>query len=182
MLGRTIAELSEEAKQDPFDFVFDTLVREHGRVQILCAMMDQHDVDTIISQPGAMIISDSMSLSTEGILSAGNPHPRAFGTHGYVLADYVRKRKVLTLEDAIKKMTVYPAHRMRLEQRGSLQKGYYADITVFNPDTVQDMATYTNPKQYTKGISTVIVNGQVALRDGVQTGITSGRVLRKKNK
>lgn len=182
MLGRTIAELSEESKQDPFEFVFDTLVREHGRVQILCAMMNQDDVDTIISQPGAMIISDSMSLSTEGILSSGNPHPRAFGTHGYVLADYVRKRKVLTLEDAIKKMTVYPAHRMRLEQRGSLQNGYYADITVFNPDTVQDMATYTNPKQYTKGISTVIVNGQFALRDGVQTGITSGRVLRKKNK
>lgn len=182
MLGRTIGELSAEAGKDPYEFVFDTLVRERGRVQILCAMMDQKDVDTIISHPDAMIISDSMSLSTEGILSAGNPHPRAFGTHGYVLADYVRKRKVLTLEDAIKKMTVYPARRMRLEQRGSLQTGYFADITVFDPDTVQDMATYTNPKQYTRGISTVIVNGKFALRDGEQTGITSGRVLRKQCK
>ena len=182
MLGRSIAELSQEVSKDPFTFVFDTLIQERGRVQVLCAVMDQHDIDTFISHPEAMIISDSMSLSTEGILSAGNPHPRAFGTHGYVLADYVRKRGVLTLEDAVRKMTMLPARRMRLVERGVLQKGWFADITIFDPETIQDMATYTNPKQYTRGISTDLVNGQFAMRDGKQTEMTSGRVLRKKVK
>ena len=94
----------------------------------------------------------------------------------------MRKRGVLTLEDAVRKMTMLPARRMRLVERGVLQKGWFADITIFDPETIQDMATYTNPKQYTRGISTVLVNGQFAMRDGKQTEMTSGRVLRKKVK
>ena len=181
LLGRTIADICQETHQDPFEFIFDFLIQENGRVQILAAMIDQNDLDTIIAHPDAMIGSDGMNLSTVGVLSAGHPHPRTFGTHGHVLADYVRTRKIITLEDAVKKMTSKPAQRMRLERRGTLQEGNYADVTVFDPDTVQDKATYTEPKQYTQGISTVIVNGQFALRSGVQTGITSGRVLRKNN-
>lgn len=181
LLGRTIADICQETHQDPFEFIFDFLIQENGRVQILAAMIDQNDLDTIIAHPDAMIGSDGMNLSTVGVLSAGHPHPRTFGTHGHVLADYVRTRKIITLEDAVKKMTSKPAQRMRLERRGTLQEGNYADVTVFDPDTVQGKATYTEPKQYTQGISTVIVNGQFALRSGVQTGITSGRVLRKNN-
>lgn len=122
--------ICQETHQDPFEFIFDFLIQENGRVQILAAMIDQNDLDTIIAHPDAMIGSDGMNLSTVGVLSAGHPHPRTFGTHGHVLADYVRTRKIITLEDAVKKMTSKPAQRMRLERRGTLQEGNYADVTV----------------------------------------------------
>ncbi|MBS6952260.1 MAG: D-aminoacylase [Enterocloster asparagiformis] len=182
LIGKTIAQVCGEMGCDPYELIFDTLIRENGRVQILPAMMDQDDVDKIVSHPDSMIGSDGMSLSTEGILSTGNPHPRAFGTHGHVLAYYVRERKLLSLGAAIRKMTSMPAHRLRLQERGELKMGYFADITVFDPETVQDMATYVKPKQYTRGIHTVIVNGRIALRDGVQTGEAAGRTLRKQRK
>ena len=108
LLGRTIADICQETHQDPFEFIFDFLIQENGRVQILAAMIDQNDLDTIIAHPDAMIGSDGMNLSTVGVLSAGHPHPRTFGTHGHVLADYVRTRKIITLEDAVKKMTSNP--------------------------------------------------------------------------
>lgn len=178
-VGKTVGELAREYGKDPYDMMFDILLQEEGRVQIVTNVMAEDDVAAIVSHPDAMIGSDGMSLSTEGILSSGRPHPRAFGTHGRVLAHYVRERGLVTLEDAVKKMTSMPAERLKLQQRGVLKTGNYADIVVFDPDTIQDHARYEDPKQYTTGFDAVIVNGKVALRYDGQTNVLAGRVLRR---
>lgn len=176
LLGKSIAQVSAETGKDPYKVMFDTLIQEQGRIQILVKMMDDNDVEKIISHPDSMIGSDGMNLSTEGLLSSGSPHPRAFGTHGRVLSYFVREKKLFSLEEAVKKFASKPAARLRLDKRGQLAEGYFADVTVFDPDTVKDMATYLEPKQYTTGINTVIVNGNIALSGGRQTNALAGRV------
>ena len=177
-LGKTIEEAAAMENKDPFTFIFDFIIQQQSRVQILVRMMTEEDIEKIISHPMSMIGSDGMSLSTEGILGMGKPHPRAFGTRARVLSRYVREKKLLSLEDAVKKMTSMPASRLRLDRRGILKEGYFADVTVFDSAVVEDMATYQDPKQYSKGFDTVIVNGKTALRDGKETAVFSGRVLR----
>jgi len=175
--GKTIEEISSEEGKEPYDVVFDILLMENARVQIVVKMMREQDVAQILCHPKAMYGSDGMCLSTEGILSFGKPHPRAFGTHGRILGKYVREMGVLTLEDAVKKMTSMPASRLGLRKRGVLKEGYYADITVFDPEKVQDRATYDDPQQYTAGVEFVIVNGQVVVRDGRHQEVFPGRVV-----
>ena len=179
-LGKTIEEAAAMENKDPFTFIFDFLVEQQSRVQILVKMMKEEDIEKIISHPMSMIGSDGMSLSTEGIMSSGKPHPRAFGTRARVLARYVREKKLLSVEEAVKKMTSMPASRLRLDRRGILREGYFADVVIFDPATVVDIATYQDPKQYSKGFETVIVNGKTALQNGMETGVFSGRVLRAK--
>jgi N-acyl-D-amino-acid deacylase len=179
-IGKTIKEAAAKENKDPFTFVFDFLIQQRSRVQILVKMMKDEDIEKIISHPLTMIGSDGMSLSTEGILSSGKPHPRAFGTHGRVFAKYVRGKKLISLEEAVKKMTSMPASRLQLAHRGALKEGYFADIVVFDPDVVEDLSTYSNPQNYTKGFDSVIVNGKIALKDGVESGVFSGKVLRAK--
>ena len=134
-------------------------------------------MEAILAHPRAMYGSDSMSLSREGLLSSGKPHPRAFGTHGTLLGRYVREKKLMTLEQAVQKMTQFPALRLNLRHRGVLAEGYYGDITVFDPKTINSKATYQEPKQYTEGVKAVVVNGQVTLRDGVHQEAFAGRVV-----
>lgn len=178
MLGKSIAQVAKETGKDPYRVMFDALIQENGRIQILVKMMRDDDVEKIVSHPDSMIGSDGMNLSTEGILSSGNPHPRAFGTRGRILSHFVRDKKLFTLEEAVKKLASRPAARLRLEKRGQIKEGYFADVVIFDPETVRDMATYHNPKQYTKGMDTVIVNGEIALSEGRQTDVLSGRVAR----
>jgi len=175
--GKFITEIAELQGKDPYDAAFDLLIAENGRVQMNYYAMKEEDVITFLQQPQAMIGSDAMSLSAEGILSYGKPHPRAFGTPTRLLARYVRELKALSLEDAIQKLTNRPARRLGLGGRGLIRQGYYADIVIFNPDLVQDQATYTEPKQYSTGIETVIVNGQVAVNQGCHQKVYQGRVL-----
>lgn len=177
-IGKTINEAASMVNKDPFTFIFDFLVEQESRVQILVKMMKEEDIEKIISHPMSMIGSDGMSLSTEGIMSSGKPHPRAFGTRGRILSHYVRNKKLLSLEEAIKKMSSMPASRLRLKNRGILKEGYFADVVIFDPATVEDVSTYDDPKRYTKGFDAVIVNGKVTLKDGVESGVFSGRVLR----
>jgi len=177
-LGKTIEEAAAMENRDPFTFIFDFLVEQQSRVQILVKMMKEEDIEKIISHPMSMIGSDGMSLSTEGIMSSGKPHPRAFGTRARVLARYVREKKLLSVEEAVKKMTSMPASRLRLDRRGILREGHFADVVIFDPATVEDIATYQDPKQYSRGFETVIVNGKTALQNGMETGVFSGRVLR----
>ena len=177
-LGKTIEEAAAMENKDPFTFIFDFLIQQKSRVQILTKMMLEEDIEKIIAHPLSMIGSDGMSLSTEGILGTGQPHPRAFGTRGRILGHYVREKKLISLETAVKKMTSMPAARLRLDHRGVLQEGNFADITVFDPLTVKDRATYRNPKQYSAGFDTVIVNGKIAQEAGRETSVLSGRVLR----
>ncbi|WP_371377302.1 amidohydrolase family protein [Sporomusa aerivorans] len=175
--GKFIPEIGEMQGKDPYDAAFDLLIAENGRVQMNYYAMLEEDVMTFLQQPRAMIGSDAMSLSAEGTLSFGKPHPRAFGTPTRLLGRYVREKKILSFEEAVKKMTSLPAKRLGLKARGLIKEDYYADIVIFNPDTVQDKATYTDPKQYSQGIENVIVNGQVVVNHGLQKDVYAGKVL-----
>lgn len=175
--GKFITEIGEMQGKDPYDAAFDLLIAENGRVQMNYYAMLEEDVMTFLRQPRAMIGSDAMSLSAEGILSFGKPHPRAFGTPTRFLGRYVREKKILSFEEAVRKMTSQPAKRLGLKARGLIKEDYYADIVIFNPETVQDKATYVEPKQYSQGIESVIVNGQLVVAHGVQKDVYAGKVL-----
>mgnify|MGYP000039083215 CR=1 FL=1 len=178
MEGKTITQIAEQKGTDPYTAIFETLIHENGRVQITTNFMDDKEVEMILSQPDVMVGSDSMSLATEGLLAKTSTHPRAFGTQTKVLSEYVRDRKCFSLESAVRKLTGLPAEVLKLDRRGTLKEGNFADIVIFNPDTVKDKATYANPKQYPEGIETVLVNGVIALENGKQVNVLPGRLLK----
>lgn len=140
--------------------------------------MSEENLDRILAHPRGMVASDGGSFAVDGPTRRGSPHPRGLGTFPRVLGRYVRERKALTLPDAIAKMTTVPATIVRLRERGALRKGWAADVVVFDPSTVADRATFEDPFQYPVGISVVVVNGAVALRDGQRASETRGRVIR----
>lgn len=177
--GKFIPEIGDMQGKDPYDAAFDLLIAEKGRVQMNYYAMSEDDVITFLKQPRAMVGSDAMSLSTEGVLSFGKPHPRAFGTSTRILGYYVREKKIMSFEDAVMKMTSMPAKRLGLKDRGAIKEGWAADITIFDPETVIDKATYIEPQQYSQGINQVIVNGGVALDNGAINDNCSGRVVGK---
>lgn len=180
--GRTVEELAKESGKDGFDFCYDLLMAENGKVQINVEVMCQADVDRVVCDPETMIGSDSADFATDGILNFGQPHPRAFGTVGRIFSYYVRETGMLTFEQAVRKMTSLPARRVGVaDTRGVIKTGYFADITVFDPNTIADKATYQNPKQYTVGVEAVVVNGKIALENGRQIDeVRAGRMLRHK--
>jgi N-acyl-D-aspartate/D-glutamate deacylase len=163
---------------DPLDILFDLLLEEDGSVPTVYAHHDEKDMNLAMSQPWCSIGSDGSAYATEGALKRGNPHPRNFGTFPRVLGVYVRERGLLTLEDAVRKMTSLSAAKLGIRDRGLLRAGNFADVTVFNPDTVIDKSTYTAPFAYGEGIEYVIVNGRVVLDRGKHTDATPGRALR----
>jgi len=176
--GKTIAEITEQKKIDPFDFVFDLLIEEKASVAIVLFTMCERDMRTVLRHSVSMIGSDSSSTAPYGVLRKGKPHPRTYGTFPRVLGEYVRRKKLLTLEDAVRKMTSFPAQKLRLKDRGLVKKGMWADVTVFNPEKVVDKATYAKPHQYAVGIKCVIVNGQVVITNGKHTRELPGKALR----
>lgn len=180
-MDRVIAERSKgrDPKPDPLDVLFDILIEEGGSVSTVYAHHTEEDMNLALKQPWCSVGSDGSALATTGVLRRGNPHPRNFGTFPRVLGVYVRELKLLTLEEAIRKMTSLNAAKLGLKDRGRLQAGAFADITVFDPDRVLDKATYTEPFQYNAGIEYVIVNGQVVLDHDQHTGARPGRALRK---
>ena len=141
--------------------------------------MNEEDVENFMCYPGTMVSSDGSGLSTEGPLAEGHPHPRNFGAFPRILRLYVREKKVLRLEDAIRKMTSLPAQKFGVRNRGVLEEGNWADVVIFNEAEVTD-ATYENPKQYPQGIPYVMVNGDWVVQDGDFTGNLPGQVLRHK--
>ncbi len=178
--GMRVAAAAKMAGKDPFDFVFDLLVEERGSVGCVYFIMSEDDLALALKQPWVAIGSDGSALATEGPLRSGVPHPRNFGTFPRVLGRYVREQKVITLEEAIRKMTSLPASILSLTDRGTLDKGKIADLVIFDPATVIDRATFESPFQYPEGISTVVVSGQVVLDEGRHTGARPGKVLRHK--
>ena len=178
--GKTIRQIADLQDKDPYNTVFDLLIAEKGKVLIVLLLMAEEDLINILRHPMSMIGSDGMSVSTEGIMSFGMPHPRAFGTRARVLARYVREKKVLSLEEAVKKMSYMPAWRLGLPKRGLLRVGYYADAVVFDPDEVRDNAVYSDPKQYSSGFEYVVVNGKVVLANGMHQKVFNGRVITRK--
>jgi N-acyl-D-amino-acid deacylase len=181
-MDRVIALRTEklEKKPDSLDLLFDLLLEHDGSVSTVYAHHTEEDMNLALLQPWCSIGSDGSAYATEGVLRRGNPHPRNFGTFPRVLGVYVREKKLLRLEDAIRKMTSLNANRIGLRDRGLLRPGMFADITVFDSQRVIDRATYTEPFQYSEGIEYVVVNGQVVLETGGKhTGAMPGRALRK---
>jgi dihydroorotase/N-acyl-D-amino-acid deacylase len=176
--GKNLEEIGRMREKDPANAFFDLLVEEHGQVTCMPFMMNEKDVQTALREPWVDIASDGSSLSAEGLLSAGHPHPRNFGTFPRILGHYVREEKILTLEDGVRRMTSLPAQRLRLKDRGLLREGYWADVVVFDPDRIADTATFASPKQYPAGINYVVVNGRVVIDLGKHTGERPGMVLR----
>ncbi|HDD68972.1 MAG TPA: hypothetical protein ENG61_01270, partial [Candidatus Korarchaeota archaeon] len=156
----------------------DLLIEEEGAVGIVYFAMCEEDVETVMKNRNVMVGSDGYALSPEGVLGRGKPHPRSYGAFPRVLGVYVRERRVIPWEEAIRKMTSMPAQKMGLFDRGLLRKGMWADIVVFNPRTVRDRATFENPHRFPEGIEYVLVNGELVVERGTHTGLTPGKVLR----
>ena len=173
--GKTILEISKlRGDSDPAETCFDLVVEEGAFVPGVHHTMSEDDVRFVMQVPWVSIASDGSALN---LTVPGKPHPRSFGTNVRVLGKYVRTDKVLTLEDAVRKMTSLPGQILRLKDRGMLKEGYWADVVVFDPDTVSDPATYQNPQQYAKGVPFVFVNGAVVIDGGNHTGARPGKVI-----
>jgi N-acyl-D-amino-acid deacylase len=178
--GKSIAEIARLSGKKPADAVFDLLIDEQGSVPAVYFLMSEEDVRYAMQQPWVSIGSDGSAVRPDGVLGSGKPHPRWYGTFPRVLGKYVREEHVLTLPEAIRKMTSLNAEKLGIEDRGLLRTGKKADITVFDPDRVADRATFENPHQYPVGIEYVIVNGVPVLEKERHLGTKPGRVLRKK--
>jgi len=176
--GQTIAQVAEAEGKDPLTVVFDLLLLNRGYVGAIFFGMCEEDVRTVMRYPHTVIGSDSSARAPYGIMGFGKPHPRTYGTFPRVLGRYVREEKVLTWEEAIAKMTSKTARKLRLRGRGEVRPGYFADLVVFNPNTVIDQATFTDPHRYPVGIEYVVVNGTLVIDRGEHTGVLPGRVLR----
>jgi dihydroorotase/N-acyl-D-amino-acid deacylase len=146
---------------------------ENGGCGGIYFAIDEADIQRVLKHPASMIASDGQVV----LFGRANPHPRSYGTFARVLGRYVRDLKVLSLEDAIRKMTSFPAQRIGLTDRGLLREGMKADLVIFDPKSVRDMATFEQPHQYAEGVITVVVNGQIAFEDGKMTTARPGRIL-----
>jgi N-acyl-D-aspartate/D-glutamate deacylase len=177
--GMRVAQAAKLANKDPFDFVFDLLVDERGSVGCVYFIIDEADLALAMKQPWVAVGSDGSALATDGPLRAGVPHPRSFGTFPRVLGRYVREQKLISLQEAIRKMTSLPASILGFADRGTIEQGKWADLVLFDPATVNDRATFEDPFQYPVGIDTVIVNGKVVLDEGKHTAARPGKVLRR---
>jgi N-acyl-D-aspartate/D-glutamate deacylase len=178
--GMRVADAARMARKDPFDFVFDLLADTRGSVGCVYFIMSEDDVKLAMRQPWVAFGSDGSALATDGPLRSGVPHPRNFGTFPRVLGKYVRDEQVLTLEEAVRKMTSLPAATLRLPDRGTIAAGKWADLVIFDPATVADRATFEQPFAYPVGIDVVLVNGQVVLNEGQHTAARPGKVLRRR--
>jgi N-acyl-D-amino-acid deacylase len=175
--GKTLAEVAKTSGKDPMDALFDVLI-EDPLAEVAVFGMSEPDVALALQQPWVSIDNDSSGTSPEGILGQEHPHPRAYGTFPRILRKYVREEHKLTLEDAIRKFSALPAQRMRLTDRGVLKAGMWADVVIFDPATVRDLATFDNPNQLSQGMDFVLVNGVSVISAGKMTGAKPGRVLR----
>jgi len=176
--GKNILEISEMMNLSPEETTIELIYQEEARVEMIRFAMCEEDVKTVISDELSMICTDASSRADYGILSKGKPHPRAFGTFPRVLGKYVREENVLTLEKAVYKMTGLSAWRLGLQQKGLLRTGMDADITIFNPKTINDKASFKEPFQYSSGINKVIVNGNIVVDENEHTGKMPGRVIK----
>jgi dihydroorotase/N-acyl-D-amino-acid deacylase len=176
--GKTLAEIAKSWNKDPMDALFDLLIQDHARTSVAVFGMSEPDVSLALVQPWVSIDNDSAGASPEGILGQEHPHPRAYGTFPHILRKYVREEHKLTLEDAIRKFSALPAQRMRLIDRGVLKAGMYADIVIFDPATIRDVATFEKPNQLSEGMVYVLVNGAAVIDQTKMTGALPGKVLR----
>jgi N-acyl-D-amino-acid deacylase len=176
--GKSIYDCADELSIRPREFIRTLLIEEENRVQIVGFGMDEQNLKKVLSSPLVMIGSDGNAVTPYGRLGEGKPHPRYYGTFPRVLGKYCRDEKIFDLPAAVKKMTSMPAKKLGIPKRGLIAKDYYADIVIFNPETVIDNATFKEPHQFPTGIEYVIVNGKMTVKNGKHTGAQAGAVLR----
>ena len=176
--GKNIAEIARLWGKDPIDTVFDLLIEDQAFTEVAMSAMSEPDVTLALQQPWVSVCNDSQGTAPDGLLGKEHPHPRAYGTFPRILAKYVREEKKLTLEDAIRKFSGLPAARMRLADRGVLKAGMWADVVVFDPETIRDRATFEQPNQLSEGMRFVLVNGVPVIDEGKMTNALPGKVLR----
>ena len=178
LTGKTLAEVAAQRGTSPEITMMDLVIEDGSRVATAYFIMSEENVRKKIAQPWMAFGSDAGSMAPEGVFLLSNPHPRAYGSFSRLLGKYVRDEQVISLEEAIRRLTSFPAANLRIRERGSLREGYFADIVVFDPATIGDRATFAEPHQYSVGMSYVIVNGIPVLMNGEHTGATPGRFIK----
>ncbi len=176
--GKRLTEVAAAWKKDSYDTMFDFILADSARTARVAFAMTEEDLKMGMAQHWVSFCTDANARATDGPLYEGKPHPRAYGSFPRILAKYVRQDKLLSLEDAVRKMTSLPAQRVGLKERGILKPGFYADVVIFDPASVTDKATFENPHQYSEGVSLVLVNGTPVWEDGKFTGNLPGKILR----
>ncbi|HEX7722533.1 MAG TPA: amidohydrolase family protein [Pyrinomonadaceae bacterium] len=176
--GKRLSEIASAQKKDPLDALFDFIIADHGQTGAIFFMMQESDMQAALKSSFVSICTDSGARATDGPLAGSKSHPRGWGSYPRILGKYVRDGHLMPLELAIHKMTGLPASNVGLKQRGLIRKDYFADITIFDPNTVIDRATFEEPNQYPLGINYVVVNGQIEVDNGKRTPASTGRVLR----
>ncbi len=177
--GKTLAQIARSWGKDPVETLFDILIQDDAYTSVAVFGMSEADVTLTLLQPWVSIDNDSQGTAPDGVLGKEHPHPRAYGTFPRILRKYVREEKKLRLEEAVRKFTALPAQRMRLVDRGVLKAGMWADVVVFDPATVRDLATFENPNRLSEGMRFVLVNGVPVIDGGKATPALPGKVLRR---
>lgn len=178
LTGKTLAEVAALRRATPEDTIMDLVIEDDSRVQAIYFMIDEDNIRKAIRQPWVSFGSDASSQAPEGVFLQSSTHPRAYGCFARVLGRYVRDEQIIPLAEAVRRLSRLPADNLALERRGRLAEGYFADVVVFDPDRIQDHATYQRPQQYATGVEHVFVNGVRVLKNGEHTGATPGRFLR----
>jgi dihydroorotase/N-acyl-D-amino-acid deacylase len=178
MQGKRVSQIAEEQGKDPLDTLFDLILADHGQTGAIYFMMSEEDMRAAMRAPFVSFCTDSGARANDGPLAGSKSHPRGWGSYPRILGRYVRDERLLTLAQAIHKMSGLPAARVGLRDRGLLRSGFYADLTIFDPQRVLDRATFEMPNQHPQGIKYVVVNGQISVDDGQRTPVLAGRVLR----
>jgi N-acyl-D-amino-acid deacylase len=178
LTGKTLAEVASQRGTDPRYTAMDLIVEDNSRIGTVYFTQSEDIVRQAIALPWVSFNSDAASMAPEGVFLESSPHPRAYGSFARVLGRYVREEQLITLPEAIRKLAALPAENLKIRDRGYLRPNYFADVVVFDPDAVQDHATFVDPHQYATGVVHVFVNGEVVLRDGEHTGALPGRVVR----
>lgn len=176
--GKTLAEVARLRGTSPEETAMDLVIRDGSRVGTIYFLMSEENIAKQLAKPYVSVGSDAGSIAAEGVFLKSNPHPRAYGSFARVLGKYVREDSVLTLQEAVRRLTSLPAKNLRISRRGTLAPGFFADVVVFDPPTIRDHATFEQPHQYATGVRHVFVNGVQVLADGEHTGATPGRVVR----
>ncbi len=177
LTGKTLGEVAKMRGTDPENTILDLMVEDQSRVGTVYFLMDEENVKKQIKYPWVSFGSDGESAAPEGVFLKSNPHPRAYGNFARLLGKYVREEKVISLEEAVRRLTSLPAGNLELDRRGLLKPGYFADVVIFDPNTIADKATFEKPHQFAVGVRDVFVNGVQMLKNGEHTGKFSGRAL-----
>jgi len=178
LTGKTLAEVAEDRQTTPEQTILDLIYEDDSRIQVIYFSMSEENIKKKIALPYMSVCSDAGSYATEGVFMEFSTHPRAYGSFSRLLGKYVREEKIISMEEAIRKLSGLPASNLKIRRRGTLKQGNFADVVLFDPEKIKDNATFEQPHQYATGMKHVFVNGSQVLKDGEHTGALPGQVVR----